>query len=65
MKPAPLPMLQLTDKTGGFANLLLDYGEWGMVPFHDLTPNQEEQYWEKDLLETDFMKKEWNPLVPR
>ena len=57
LKPAPLPILKLTDRTGGFAELHLDYGEWGEVPFHNHLPTDEERYWEKDLLETGFKKK--------
>jgi superfamily II DNA or RNA helicase len=57
LKPAPLPILKLTDRTGGFANLHLDYGAWGEVGFHDHSPTPEEKYWENDLLETGFRKK--------
>lgn len=57
LKPAPLPILKLTDRTGGFANLHLDYGAWGEVAFHNHIPTPEEQHWENDLLETGFKKK--------
>lgn len=57
LKPAPLPVLKLTDRTGGFANLYLDYGAWGEVAFHDHLPTAEEKHWENDLLETRFKKK--------
>jgi superfamily II DNA or RNA helicase len=55
LKPAPLPILKLTDRTGGFANLELDYGVWGIEEFQGST--EEEVYWERDLLETPFKKK--------
>ncbi len=57
LKPAPLPILKLTDRTGGFADLYLDYGSWGEVAFHDHPPTAEEYHWESDLLETAFKKK--------
>ncbi len=57
LKPAPLPILRLTDRTGGFSNLHLDYGAWGEIAFHDHLPTPEEVHWEKDLLETAFKKK--------
>lgn len=57
LKPAPLPLLRLSDRTGGFANLHLDYGAWGEVGFHDHLPTREEEHWERDLLETGFKKK--------
>ncbi len=57
LKPAPLPLLRLTDRTGGFGNLHLGYGAWGEVAFHDHLPTPEEVHWEKDLLETAFKKK--------
>lgn len=47
----PLPILQLTDRHGAFANLLFDYGVFGKK-----NP-QAEKGWENDLLETDFIKK--------
>ncbi|MGH2638090.1 MAG: DEAD/DEAH box helicase, partial [Rhabdochlamydiaceae bacterium] len=57
LKPTPLPLLRLTDRTGGFANLHLDYGAWGEVGLHDHLPTPEEKQWENDLLETSFKKK--------
>jgi superfamily II DNA or RNA helicase len=57
LKPAPLPVLKLTDRTGGFANLYLDYGAWGETGLHDHLPTPEEKHWESDLLETGFKKK--------
>ena len=57
LKPAPLPVLKLTDRTGGFANLYLNYGAWGEVGFHEELPTQEERHWENDLLETGFKRK--------
>ena len=57
LKPAPLPILKLVDRTGGFANLYLDYGAWGEVALHDHLPTEEELHWERDLLETGFKKK--------
>ncbi len=57
LKPAPLPILKLVDRTGGFANLLLDYGAWGIVDFHSREQPDEEKYWENDLLTTGFKKK--------
>ena len=54
-KPEPLPILQLTDRTGAFANLWMDYGLWGKDVMHSEV--SEEVFWEKDLLETDFIKK--------
>ncbi len=57
LKPPPLPLLKLTDRTGGFASLFLDYGRWGESAFHDHLPTLEEKEWENDLLETGFKKK--------
>jgi SNF2-related domain/Helicase conserved C-terminal domain len=58
----PLPFLVLTDRHGGFANLWMDYGPFGKIAVHELCVttfrNKEtEKGWEKDLLETDFIKK--------
>lgn len=58
----PLPILILADRHGGFANLYFDYGIFGTCAPHDplgasfRNLNAEKQ-WEKDLLETDFVKK--------
>ncbi|MGE5196725.1 MAG: DEAD/DEAH box helicase [Anaerolineae bacterium] len=58
----PLPFLQLRDRSGAFADLWMDYGPQGKVAFHEETVSswrlfQSEKAWEKDLLETDFIKK--------
>ncbi len=53
-KPEPLPILKLKDRTGAFADLWMDYGPFGKV---EAGNSPEELFWEKDLLETDFMKK--------
>ncbi|MBS0648701.1 MAG: DEAD/DEAH box helicase [Verrucomicrobia bacterium] len=53
-KPDPLPILKLKDRTGAFASLWMDYGLQGK---HPMKGTPEEIFWEKDLLETDFMKK--------
>ena len=55
-KPEPLPILQLTDRTGAFANLWMDYGLFGREPV--ARNNPEELFWEKDLLETDFIRQQ-------
>lgn len=58
----PLPLLILKDRLGAFADLWMDYG--GIkVPFHDTLKKMKrnlvsEKNWEKDLLETGFIKKE-------
>ncbi|MDP1881196.1 MAG: hypothetical protein Q8K60_09690, partial [Parachlamydiaceae bacterium] len=68
---SPFPLLKLTDKWGAFANLWMDYGEGHYVPYDDPRPSiknnegklickrqlKDEDQWEKDLLETDFIKK--------
>ncbi len=58
----PLPYFVLTDRTGAFGDLWMDYGPFGKVCFHDADPHawrmpDVEKSWEKDLLETDFMRK--------
>src|ERR1700722_10114033 len=58
----PLPFLALSCRHGGFADLWFDYGAYGKIAAHDSTAmswrNLEvEKGWEKDLLETDFIKK--------
>lgn len=62
--PDPLPLLILKDRAGACADLWIDYGHH-RLPFHDqMTPfpgkrkKEVEKQWEKDLLETDFIKKE-------
>ena len=62
LKVDPLPFLVLGCRHGGFADLWLDYGIYGKCPFHDSTfaswrDLEAEKNWEKDLLETDFIKK--------
>ena len=57
-----LPFLQLHDSHGAFAELWLDYGEGTTVAYHDLRTwsgrdMATEKFWEKDLLETDFIRK--------
>lgn len=49
----PLPVLVLTDARGAFGTLSMDY-EGKIVPYSGLPA---EKYWEKDLLETGFVKK--------
>ena len=51
----PLPILSLTDRTGGFANLLMEYGE-KRVPFSRDLPV--EKMWEGELLEGAFTRKQ-------
>ncbi len=53
-KPEPMPILKLKDRTGAFADLWMDYGPFGKT---ETGSAPEELFWEKDLLETDFMKK--------
>jgi superfamily II DNA or RNA helicase len=53
-KPEPLPVLRLKDRTGAFADLWMDYGPFGKK---EMEGTPEELFWEKDLLETDFIKK--------
>jgi len=60
-----LPQLMLSDATGSFANLWMDYGALGQIAFEDLAPHidgharlkQDELQWEKDLLEAGFQRK--------
>lgn len=67
----PYPLLRLKDRWGACADLWMDYGHGHIVAFHDprsiIKDNQGrllfkrqpevEANWEKDLLETDFIKK--------
>ena len=53
-KSDPLPVLKLKDRTGAFADLWMDFGPFGITP---TGTSPEELFWEKDLLETDFIKK--------
>jgi SNF2 family DNA or RNA helicase len=55
LKPDPFPVLKLQDRTGAFATLAMDYGLFGITEC-DLSIS-EHQAWEKDLLETGFIKK--------
>jgi superfamily II DNA or RNA helicase len=68
---APYPLLQLKDRWGACADLWMDYGQGHLVAYHDARPIikddqgrllykrqlEVEANWEKDLLETDFIKK--------
>lgn len=61
---SPLPLLKLTDRMGAFADLWQQYGE-EKIPMHDPRKEckgirrkpEEEHAWEKDLIETGFIKK--------
>lgn len=67
----PYPVLKLKDRWGACADLWMDYGEGGLIDFEDSRANitneagrslfkrqrDAELNWEKDLLETDFIKK--------
>lgn len=67
----PHPVLKLKDRLGAFAELWMDYGHGNLVKFDDpketlkdahgkllfKRQRQPELGWEKDLLETDFIKK--------
>lgn len=72
MQPAtPYPVLLLKDRWGACADLWMDYGQGHRVAFHDSNPVVKDEYgrllfkrqleteanWEKDLLETDYIKK--------
>ena len=57
-----LPFLVLSDGSGAFADLWMDYASLGKIAFHDFNRSpwrnlQVEKMWEKDLLETDFVNK--------
>lgn len=60
----PLPLLLLKDRLGAFADLWMDYGKGEIYAFHenDFSSNKRddtaEKNWEKDLLETGFLKKQ-------
>lgn len=68
---SPFPLLLLKDRWGACADLWMDYGQGHLVAFHDSHPvvkdekgrilfkrqPEVETNWEKDLLETDFIKK--------
>lgn len=59
------PELVLSDATGCFANLWMEYSGLGRIAFDDLSPailgrarlKKEEESWEKDLLESGFSRK--------
>lgn len=57
----PVPFLVLNCRHGGFADLWFDYGAFGNVAAHEGVRSwrnpELEKSWEKDLLETDFIKK--------
>ncbi len=58
----PWPYLMLKDRYGGFADLWMDYQGKGKIAFHDQTaPSwrriELERGWEKDLLETSYIRK--------
>ncbi len=61
----PLPLLSLTDGTGCFVNLWMQYPGIGQIPFEDPAPSvaarsrikQEEAQLEKDLLEAGYQRK--------
>lgn len=67
----PLPILILKDSKGAFADLWIDYGEGKKIDYHSpsLTVSDDaksqstkriastEKQWEKDLLETDYVRK--------
>ena len=68
---APYPILQLKDRWGACADLWMDYSQGNLVASHDSRPMikddqgrllvkrqmEAEANWEKDLLETDYIKK--------
>lgn len=65
-KRQPLPLLKLKDRTGAFAELFMDYREGGCFNIQDNNgamqksckrDSSAEKAWEKDLLETDFIRK--------
>ncbi len=70
-QPEPLPILVLKDRLGAFADLWMNYGEGStLVAYHSPSNSVEkdgkpfckrqpttELSWEKDLLETDYIKK--------
>lgn len=62
-QPAPYPVLKLKDRSGGFADLWMDYGSDRLVPYNEHRAQgfkralDQEKSWEKDLLETGFIQK--------
>ena len=59
LKPDPFPILKLQDRSGAFATLSMDYGVFGISDIDPLKQEMipQEKLWEKDLLETGFIKK--------
>lgn len=60
--PESWPVLQLHDRHGAFADLFFDYGE-ERIACHDCRESvfrdrEAEKQWERDLLESDFQKKQ-------
>lgn len=60
-KQDPFPVLMLKDRSGAFADLWMDYGQERFA-YHDPVNGKSrildaEKSWEKDLLETDFIRK--------
>lgn len=57
----PTPVLILKDRTGAFAELWMDYKSGKPINFQDANTSKRnlkaESLWEKDLLETDFIRK--------
>ena len=66
-----LPLLQLKDRTGAFAELFMDYGNGEIFSFH-ISPleknssfrDKQEAIWEKDLLECGYQKRGSEYLCP-
>lgn len=64
--PDPIPLLILKDRSGAFADLWMDYGTDHLFPFNEWKLEkttfkrnlESEKNLEKDLLETDFIKKD-------
>lgn len=61
----PLPILMLKDRSGAFADLWMDYGQDHKILMHDPKSHagikrqtNAENNWEKDLLETAFVRKQ-------
>lgn len=60
----PFPLLLLKDRSGAFADLWMDYGHGKIYDFQDTGLAKDkrdltaEKSWEKDLLETGFIKKQ-------
>ena len=61
MQETPKPLLVLTDRSGAFANLMMKYdNEIYSFEEHSNIQNRQKEaevYWEKDLLETGYMRK--------